>query len=524
MTAHHDICDKEQVTSRFSKGTSLMADSIKISVQPLATKLAPTTVIFVAESLDVPAAIPGLKDAAKVIKRHAAIEEFKGKSQTVMVITAAPELSVDRLIVIGMGKPADLKDLEPKATDFVTLGGVAAGRLKGGSASIIAGKGATAFTPDEAADLALGMRMRHYSFDKYRTKKKPEDEKKPLSIALLTTDAAAVRKSMKIRDSIAEGINIARDLVNEPPNILNPVAFAKQASQLASLGVKITVLDEKVMTKLGMRALLAVGQGSRNESKVVIMEWNGAKSAKTQPVAFVGKGVTFDTGGISIKPAGGMEDMKGDMAGAACVTGLIHALAGRKAKVNAIGVIGLVENMPDGNAQRPGDIVTSMSGQTIEIINTDAEGRLVLADILWHTQATFKPQFMINLATLTGAILVALGQDHAGLFSNNDALAKQLASVGKKTGERVWRMPLDPAYDKIIDSKFADVKNSGGRYAGSITAAQFLKRFVNDCPWAHLDIAGTGMSSSQTEINKSWGSGWGVRLLNQLVADHYEDK
>jgi leucyl aminopeptidase len=501
-----------------------MADSIKISVQPFSTKLASTAIIFVTESFEVSAAISGLKDAVKVIKRHAAIEEFKGKSQSVLVITGSPELSVDRLIVIGMGKPTDAKTEDAKATDFVTLGGIAAGRLKGGSATLIAALGKTNFSPDEVADINLGLRMRNYSFDKYRTKKKPEEEKKPLSVALLVSDVAASRKAIKSNDAIAEGINLARNLVNEPPNILNPVAFAKQASELASLGVKITVLDEKAMTKLGMRALLAVGQGSENQSKVVIMQWNGAKSTKTQPVAFVGKGVTFDTGGISIKPAGGMEDMKGDMAGAACVTGLMHALAGRKAKVNAIGVIGLVENMPDGKAQRPGDIVTSMSGQTIEIINTDAEGRLVLADILWHTQEAFKPQFMVNLATLTGAILVALGQDHAGLFSNNDALAKQLTDVGQKTGERIWRMPLDPAYDKIIDSKFADVKNSGGRYAGSITAAQFLKRFVNDCPWAHLDIAGTGMASNQTEINKSWGSGWGVRLLNQLVADHYEDK
>ncbi len=252
------------------------------------------------------------------------------------------------------------------------------------------------------------------------------------------------------------------------------------------------------------------------------MRWNGAKSSKAKPVAFVGKGVCFDTGGISIKPAQGMEDMKGDMAGAACVVGLMHALASRKAKVNVIGAIGLVENMPDGNAQRPGDIVTSLSGQTIEIINTDAEGRLVLADVLWYVQDRFKPTFMVDLATLTGAIIVALGQENAGLFSNDDTLAERLAAAGKATGEGVWRMPLGPAYDKIIDSKFADVKNSGGRHAGSITAAQFLKRFVNDTPWAHLDIAGTAMGSPNTEVNRSWGSGWGVRLLNRLVADYYE--
>jgi leucyl aminopeptidase len=275
------------------------------------------------------------------------------------------------------------------------------------------------------------------------------------------------------------------------------------------------------MRRIGMRALLGVGQGSAKESRVVIMRWNGARE-NAAPVAFVGKGVVFDSGGISIKPGGGMEDMKGDMAGAACVVGLMHALASRKAKANVIGAIGLVENMPDGEAQRPGDIVTTLSGQTIEIINTDAEGRLVLADLLWHVQERFKPRFMVDLATLTGAILVALAQEYAGLFSNNDELAERLVAAGQATGERVWRMPLGPEFDKMIDSKFADMKNTGGRNGGSITAAQLLQRFVNDVPWAHLDIAGTAMNAPQSEINKSWGSGWGVRLLDRLVRDHYE--
>jgi leucyl aminopeptidase len=277
------------------------------------------------------------------------------------------------------------------------------------------------------------------------------------------------------------------------------------------------------MQKLGMGALLGVGQGSTRDSRLVVMRWNGGKKGEA-PVAFVGKGVCFDTGGISIKPAGGMEDMKGDMAGAACVVGLMHALARRKAKVNAVGVIGVVENMPDGNAQRPGDIVKSMSGQTIEIINTDAEGRLVLADALWYTATKFKPKFMVNLATLTGAIIVALGHEHAGLFSNSDQLAERLTKVGVETGELVWRMPLAKEYDKLIDSKFADVKNTGGsRWAGAIMAAQFLQRFVADkTPWAHLDIAGTGFDSRHNDINRSWGSGWGVRLLERLVAKHYE--
>jgi leucyl aminopeptidase len=285
----------------------------------------------------------------------------------------------------------------------------------------------------------------------------------------------------------------------------------------------LEVLDVPAMKKLGMNALLGVGQGSRKDSRVVIMRWNGGKKGE-QPVAFIGKGVCFDTGGISIKPAAGMEDMKGDMAGAACVTGLMQALGARKAKVNAVGVIGLVENMPDGKAQRPGDIVTSMSGQTVEIINTDAEGRLVLGDVIWYAAQRFKPKFMVDLATLTGAIIVALGHEYAGMFANDDQLAERLAKAGEETGELVWRMPLAKEYDKLIDSKFADMKNTGGsRWGGAITAAQFIKRFVDDkTPWAHLDIAGTGFDSRLNEINKSWGSGWGVRLLDQLVADYYE--
>jgi leucyl aminopeptidase len=275
------------------------------------------------------------------------------------------------------------------------------------------------------------------------------------------------------------------------------------------------------MKKLGMNALLGVGQGSRKDSRTVIMRWNGGKKSDA-PVAFIGKGVCFDTGGISIKPASGMEDMKGDMAGAACVVGLMHALAARKAKVNAVGAIGLVENMPDGNAQRPGDIVKTMNGQTIEIINTDAEGRLVLADVLHYVNTRHKPRFMIDLATLTGAIIVALGQEYAGMFGNDDRLCDRLTKAGLATMERVWRMPLGPEYDKQIDSKFADMKNTGGRYGGSITAAQLLARFVDKTPWVHLDIAGTALGSPQNDINKSWSSGWGVRLLNQLVADHYE--
>jgi leucyl aminopeptidase len=314
---------------------------------------------------------------------------------------------------------------------------------------------------------------------------------------------------------------LARDLINEPANMLYPEEFARRAGQLRKLGVVVEVLDVRAMKRLGMGALLAVGQGSVRESRTVIMRWNGGKRGGP-PVAFIGKGVCFDTGGVSIKQAAGMEDMKGDMAGAACVVGLMHALAARKAKVNAVGAIGVVENMPDGNSYRPGDVLKTMSGQTIEIINTDAEGRLVLADVLHYVNTKYKPRLMIDLATLTGAIMVALGQEHAGLFANDDVLGSRLFAAGETTGERVWRMPLAPEYDKLIDSKVADMKNTGGRHGGAITAAQLLARFVGKTPWAHLDIAGTALGSPQSEINRSWSSGWGVRLLDHLVAKHYE--
>ncbi len=286
--------------------------------------------------------------------------------------------------------------------------------------------------------------------------------------------------------------------------------------------MEVEILDEPAAAKIGMRALArrGAGVGLREPRRRDALERRRRPDAR--PVAFVGKGVCFDSGGISLKPGSGMEDMKGDMGGAACVVGLMHALASRKAKANVVGIIGLVENMPDGKAQRPGDIVTSLSGQTIEIINTDAEGRLVLADLLWYVQDTYKPTFMVNLATLTGAIIVALGTEHAGLFSNSDELSGRLFEAGKHTGEKVWRLPLSPAYDKLIDSKFADMKNTGGRHGGSITAAQFLQRFVNDVPWAHLDVAGTAMGAPADEINQSWAAGWGVRLLDRLVSDHYE--
>lgn len=496
-----------------------MSQRLKLDVKALTAIGAEDLVILVSDRL-APAKVAEewLGEGTRaLLARAAAAERFKGKALSGLTVLAPDGAGYERLIVIGIG-PAGERD----KLDFAKLGGAIAGRLGSGrSADIIVALPEGEIGADEIAEIGLGLKLRSYAFDRYKTKSKEKDEAEPIAVTLRVTDSSGVKKALKAREAIAAGVDVARDLVNEPPNVLYPEEFADRAAKLEKLGVEIEVLDEKQLKKIGMRALLGVGQGSRRESRVVVMRWNGAKSS-VQPVAFVGKGVTFDTGGVSLKPGAGMEDMKGDMAGAACVTGLMHALAARKAKVNAIGVIGLVENMPDGNAQRPGDIVTSLSGQTIEIINTDAEGRLVLADVLWYTQDRFKPQFMVNLATLTGAILVALAQENAGLFSNNDELSERLTAAGKATGETVWRMPLSSGYDKMIDSKFADMKNSAGRYGGSITAAQFLQRHVNDTPWAHLDIAGTGMNSPNSDVNRSWGSGWGVRLLDRLVADHYE--
>ena len=339
---------------------------------------------------------------------------------------------------------------------------------------------------------------------------------------MLCAKPDATAKLFAARKAVADGVFLARDLVNEPANMLGPADFADRMRDLARAGLEVEVLDEDQLKALKMDALLAVGQGSERPSRVVVLQWHGAKSKRAKTLCFVGKGVCFDTGGISMKPAAGMEDMKGDMGGAACVAGLMLALASRKAAVNAVGLVGLTENMPSGKAQRPGDIVTSMSGQTIEVLNTDAEGRLVLADVLWYAQDRFKPAMIVDLATLTGAIVVALGKEYAGLFSNNDDLARNLAKAGEATGEKVWRMPLAKAYDKMIDSKNADMKNIGGRHGGAITAAQFIQRFIKDTPWAHLDVAGTAMDSARNEINAGWASGWGVRLLDRLVADNYE--
>jgi leucyl aminopeptidase len=499
-----------------------MTDALKVSFGPFAVPTKGVLVVFCDEGLKFgPATRKALGGAAELVMRAAKAESFSGKKNTALDLVVPAGLKVSRLVVVGLGKTTEVKP-----QDVLKLGGFAIGKLPNSAseATLFADFPGGPMNMEQVADLAQGASLRAYTFDRYKTKRK-NDEKPPATrnVTIAVADVSGARKAYEPRAAISSGVLLARDLVNEPANVLYPEEFARRASALKKLRVAVEVLDSKAMRKLGMNALLGVGQGSTRESRVVVMRWNGGKAGEA-PVAFIGKGVCFDTGGISIKPAASMEDMKGDMAGAACVVGLMHALAARKARVNAIGAIGLVENMPDGNAQRPGDIVKSMSGQTIEIINTDAEGRLVLADVIWYAAQRFKPKFMVDLATLTGAIIVALGQEYAGMFSNNDQLADRLTKAGNATGELVWRMPLAPEYDKMIDSKFADMKNTGGsRWGGAITAAQFIKRFVDDkMPWAHLDIAGTGFDSRQTDINKSWGSGWGVRLLDRLVADFYE--
>jgi leucyl aminopeptidase len=497
-----------------------MPTALKLEFAPLTTAPEGVLVVLCEEGLKYGAAVrKALAPTGDLLARVAAADRFKGKNGSVLEIVAPAGLDIARLIVLGVGKPRDLKG---KA--LVKLGGIAMGRIppSATSATIMADLSGGAMKPDEVAEMALGIRLRAYGFDQYKTKRKEDEERaNEVKVTIAVATPAGAEKAFAPRAAVANGVVLARDLINEPANVLYPEEFARRAGELEKVGVAVEVLDIVAMKKLGMNALLGVGRGSEHESRLVIMRWNGGKKG-SDPVAFIGKGVCFDTGGISIKPAGGMEDMKGDMAGAACVVGLLHALAERDARVNAIGAIGIVENMPDGRAQRPGDIVTTMSGQTIEIINTDAEGRLVLADVLHYVNTRFKPKFMIDLATLTGAIIVALGHEHAGLFANDDKLAERLLKAGAETGELLWRMPLGSEYDKKIDSKFADMKNTGGRDGGAITAAQLLQRFVDKTPWAHLDIAGTGMGSPQTDTNKSWASGFGVRLLDRLVADYYE--
>jgi leucyl aminopeptidase len=497
-----------------------------------ASRSAPADGVVVVFAEEGPKLTPSAQDLDKkskgLLSRAAEITGFKGKKDSIVDLLAPQGLKSVRLVLAGTDKTVSYGP-----EDWLNLGGSIRGLLtgkEGPTAHVFLETAHGEIAAADVANFALGALLRGYKFKKYKTKARKKNgaasetnDRTLKKIIIHCADPKAAAQAFVASRAIADGVTLARDLVNEPANVLGPAEFAARAKQLTKLGVQVEVLGEKALQKLGMNALLAVGQGSDKPSHMAVMQWRGGGPKGGEPIVFVGKGVTFDTGGISLKPAAGMEDMKGDMAGAACVVGLMQALAERKAKVNVVGIIGLVENMPSGRAQRPGDVVTAMSGQTIEVLNTDAEGRMVLADCLWYAQERFKPKALINLATLTGAVMVALGKEHAGLFTNSDELAERLTAAGNVTGERLWRLPLGPKYDKMIESKVADIKNTGGKWGGSISAAQFLQRFVKEgTPWAHLDIAGTAMSSVDSEINRSWGSGFGVRLLDRLVNDHYE--
>ena len=468
------------------------------------------------EGKKLPAAAKALDEACGGLLSEAATSgRFSGKPGQKAVVVMPKGSAVKRVVLMGGGKAK-----ERNARAYERIGG------NFYKSQCMSGFKTAAFhAPDDeaAAQIATGVKLAAYRFDPYFTKLKPDTLPSLEAVTFISTDSKTAKAVFGPQDAAVDGTYFARDLVNEPPNVLFPAEFAKRLQALESHGLEVEVLGEKEMKKLGMGSLLGVGQGSVKESKMAIMRWNGGKKGE-KPVALVGKGVCFDTGGISLKPGAGMEDMRGDMGGAAAVSGTMLALAKRKAKANVVGLVGLVENMPDGDAIRPGDILTSASGQTIEVLNTDAEGRLVLADVLWYAQKFEKPKAMVDLATLTGAVVVALGHHHAGMYSIEQKTAEALAAAGEATGEKVWRMPLGPEYDHLLKSQYADMKNIGGRAAGSVTAAQFLKRFVDEgMDWTHLDIAGVAWVSGKKEpTDPSWASGFGPRLLSQWIADNYE--
>lgn len=443
------------------------------------------------------------------LTRAAAAAGFKGKARQVCTVLA-PNEGLSRIVLVGLGRDHGPREME-------AAGGLAAVALAGDAEAVLAADGMPAA---HAAHAGLGAQLRSYRFDRYRTKETPEDKPKLVTLRIATDEPAEADRAWPALAAIAQGTALSRDLASEPPNVLHPTELAERCRPLQELGVEVEILGLDELRRLGMGALLGVAMGSVQEPRVVVMQWRGGEPGAA-PACFVGKGVTFDTGGISIKSAGGMEDMKWDMAGAAAVIGLMATLAGRKAKANVVGIVGLAENMPSGSAQRPGDVVRSLSGQTIEVLNTDAEGRLVLADVLWYAHDRFAPAFTVNLATLTGAIIVSLGHEYGGLFSNDDGLAAQLHAAGQATGEAVWRMPLGEAYDKQLRSEIADMKNIGGRYGSAIIGAQFIQRFVRG-PWAHLDIAGVAWTSKDAPTVPKGASAFGVRLLDHLVGEHVE--
>lgn len=445
----------------------------------------------------------------------AQLGRFTGECGSIVESFRDVEGAARRVLLLGIGGASD--------TDMEKAGAALVARLltSGAKQASVSFEATGPVTAASLARMAFGADLRSWRIDTYRTKL-PEKQKPSLQTIELVSNADSAAEWARLSE-VAAGVKFTRELVAEPANILYPESFVERCRPLEALGVTFTVLDEADMAKLGMGALLGVAQGSVRKPRLLAMEWNGTGDEAATPLVLVGKGVTFDTGGISIKPAAGMEDMKWDMGGAGAVAGTMRALAGRKAKARVVGICGLVENMPDGNAQRPGDIVTSMSGQTIEVINTDAEGRLVLCDAVTWAQRTYKPGTLIDLATLTGAILVSLGQEHGGLFSNDDALSDTLLAAGKASGDPLWRFPLGEAYDKMIESPIADMKNVGGRFAGSITAAQFIKRFIDDgVKWGHLDIAGMVWADKPGAVWEKGATGYGVRLLDRFIADNFE--
>ncbi len=447
---------------------------------------------------------------------------FTGARDQALTILSPAKTKLSRLVLVGIGDETAVD-----SNVYVHAGAAAVAALTGKETQAVMlidrFKELNLSVAEAAAHAAFGARLRFYRFDKYRTKQKPEQKQALKSLTVAGRDYAAARKVYPRLDKIADGVVLARTLVCEPGNILYPETMAQHAFALSELGVKVDILDEEQLNKRGMHALLGAAQGSIHAPRLVSMLWQGNPGDKKPPVCFVGKGVTFDTGGISLKPGADMDRMKYDMAGAAAVMGALKALAGRKAKVNVAGVIGLIENMPSGSAQRPGDIVTSASKQTVEILNTDAEGRLVLCDALWYAQETFKPRCVVDIATLTGAMSIALGHEYAGLFSNDDTLAEELTKAGRNVEEPVWRFPMGEAYDKLIDSPVADMKNIGERGAGSITAAQFLQRFIKKgMPWAHLDIAGVAWQDKGRPLSVKGPTAFGVRLLERFIAENFE--
>lgn len=458
-------------------------------------------------------------DLGAAVVDGAKAARFKGAAGQVFEHFAMTDGNLTRHALAGAGEV----EAGNRALNVEKAGAALAAKyMASGETDLVLDLGHADLSGEEGAGVMLGLRLRSWRFDAYRTKLAKE-KRVSLETVHVINAPAGTQTAWERASALAEGVEFTKHLVTLPANILYPESFVALCEEaFAGTGAKITVLDEPAMEDLGMGALLGVGQGSRRASRLLAIRWNGGEEGEA-PTALVGKGVTFDTGGISLKPPPGMEDMKWDMGGAGAVAGGMLALVKRKAKANIVAVMGLVENMPDGNAQRPGDVVTTMSGQTVEVLNTDAEGRLVLCDALHWTQETYSPARIVNFATLTGAMIIALGHDHAGVFSNDDAWADQLLDAGKATGDKLWRLPIGPAYDKLIDSPIADIKNVGPRPAGSITAAQFLHRFIqNGTPWAHCDIAGTVWSDKPGHSWDKGATGWGARLIDTVIADNYE--